>query len=235
MKSIKLTIVVGVVLLFPISSVGLSLSEISQSDALQNIKDDDIVVLVTGFGPFGSYDINPSQLIAEELDGEVIAGATVYGIVLPVDFTDSVEEAVQAIENVNPDIIISLGLAARTRWIQVEKIGLNLRRKYENIIFILQRLDPNGPIIRISSIPTYCITKEIRNEGIPVRQSLHAGIYICNALLYGVLGHITENNLPIRAGFIHVPLMISQNPVGGMHLEDMINATRIAIQVSVNC
>lgn len=32
------------------------------------------VVLVTGFEPFNIYDINPSQLIAETLNGEYING-----------------------------------------------------------------------------------------------------------------------------------------------------------------
>ena len=156
-------------------------------------------------------------------------------MVLPVDFTESVEVAIQAIETYDPDIIISLGLAAPARWIRVEKIGLNLRRKYEDIRFIFTRLNPNGPFIQLSSIPARCITKEIRKEGIPVRQSFHAGIYICNALLYGVLGYVAENDLPIKAGFIHVPLLSSQDPKKGMDLELMINATRIAIQVCVNC
>ncbi|HZW51186.1 MAG TPA: pyroglutamyl-peptidase I, partial [Rudaea sp.] len=32
------------------------------------------VVLVTGFDPFGGEAVNPSQLIVQALDGEIIAG-----------------------------------------------------------------------------------------------------------------------------------------------------------------
>ena len=34
------------------------------------------VVLITGFGPYGVTPDNPAQLVAEELDGRTVAGAT---------------------------------------------------------------------------------------------------------------------------------------------------------------
>jgi pyroglutamyl-peptidase len=235
MKYIRSIIIIGIILLITISSIGSSLSTVSLSGEVKNLQDNETVILVTGFGPFSVYDINPSELIAEELDGEVIEDAVVFGIILPVNFTESVEVATQAIETYNPDFIISLGLAAPARWIRVEKVGLNLRRKNVSGRLIFKRLDPNGPLFRLSSIPTFCISREIRKAGIPASQSFRAGIYICNALLYGVIGYINENNLEIKAGFIHVPLLKSQDPKKGMDLEDMVKATRIAIQVCLNC
>ena len=83
-----------------------------------------------------------------------------------------------------------------------------------------------------SSIPTRCIVRMIRKAGIPVRQSWFAGTYVCNALLYGVLDYIIDNDLNIKAGFIHVPLLSSQYPKG-MELETMLEAVELAIQVSL--
>lgn len=234
MKYIRTIIIIGIILLIPISSVDSSHSTVSLSGEVKNLQDNETVILVTGFGPFSVYDINPSELITEALDGEVIEDAVVFGIILPVNFTESVEVATQAIETYNPDFIISLGLAAPARWIRVEKVGLNLRRKNISGRLIFKRLDPNGPLFRLSSIPTFYIAKEIRKEGIPARQSFRAGIYICNALLYGILSYINENNLAIKAGFIHVPLLKSQDPKKGMDFEDMVKATRVAIQVCLN-
>ena len=54
-------------------------------------------VLLTGFEPFDIYEVNPSQLIVEALDGQIIADAQIVGVVLPVDFTFSVENVTQAI------------------------------------------------------------------------------------------------------------------------------------------
>ena len=233
MKYILQIISLGLVLLLTVSSMGSSFSSTTFSDEKDNQQINESVILVTGFGPFSVYDVNPSELIAKELDGEIIEDATVVGIVLPVNFTESVEVATQAIETYNPIVVISLGLAAPRRWICVEKVGFNLRQKNVSGKVIFTRLDPCGPIFRLSSIPTFFIAREMRRAGIPARTSFRAGIYICNAELYGVLGFINENNLPIKMGFIHVPLLTSQDPKMGMDLEDMVEAIRIAIQVSL--
>ncbi|HWR27585.1 MAG TPA: hypothetical protein VN377_04000, partial [Candidatus Thermoplasmatota archaeon] len=81
------------------------------------------VVLVTGFEPFGTYPINPSQVIAETLNGSTLHDAEIIGIILPVNFTTSVERAKEAIELYKPDVVISLGLNAKAEVIEVEKIG----------------------------------------------------------------------------------------------------------------
>jgi len=234
MKFKSQIITIGIILLFFISSVGPSVFSVSLPNEAKNLEENESFILVTGFGPFSIYDINPSELIAKELDGEIIEDATVIGIILPVNFTESVEVATQAIESYNPDFVISLGLAAPASWIRVEKVGLNLRRKNVSGQVIYTRLDPCGPLFRLSSIPTFYIAREIRNAWIPARQSFRAGIYICNALLYGVLGYIKENNLPIKMGFIHVPLLKTQDPKKGMDFEDMVRATRIALQVCLD-
>ena len=230
MKKIQFGIVVVILIL--ISSFGASISVNSYSiDNNTEFYDLNPIVLVTGFEPFGGYDINPSQLIAENLSGKVIDGATIISIILPVNYSKSVEVVTQAIEDYDPIIVVSTGLAAGSYKVRIEKIGLNLR--YDGKWYILHRLDPNGPILRLSPFPTYCIVKNIRKAEIPVRISLFAGLYVCNAVLFGALDYIDDHNLQIKSGFIHVPLLPSQNPKG-MELEKMINATTIAIQVCLN-
>jgi len=60
------------------------------------------VVLVTGFEPFGNYTVNPSQLIAEALNGSILSDAEIVGVVLPVDFNKSVEMTTEAIQHYLP-------------------------------------------------------------------------------------------------------------------------------------
>src|SRR5512136_1494397 len=86
------------------------------------------IVLVTGFEPFGTHTVNPSQEIAETLNGSTLNDAELIGIVLPVNFTTSVEQASEAIERYHPDLVISLGLNAKATLIEVEKIGVNIKR-----------------------------------------------------------------------------------------------------------
>ena len=144
------------------------------------------VVLVTGFEPFDDYEVNPSQLIAETLNGSSFEDAEIIGIVLPVDFNTSVERAIQAIEQYHPILVISIGLAARSPTIKVEKIGINLKRYPigDNAWSFPRRIDPTGPFFRFSPLPTNDIVSKMRDVNISARQSLFAGTYVCNAVFY---------------------------------------------------
>jgi pyroglutamyl-peptidase len=190
------------------------------------------VVLVTGFEPFGSYSMNPSQVIAETLNGSMFADANIIGIVLPVNFTTSVERAVEAIELYHPNVVISLGLNAKADKIEIEKIGVNIKRyPLEDGRWSFPRfLEKKSPLLRITSLSTVDMVRKIQDAGIPAKQSFFAGTYICNALFYGLLGYGKDQSLNTSIGFIHVPLLDSQDPQG-MPLERMIDAVKIAIQV----
>ncbi|MCK5261151.1 MAG: pyroglutamyl-peptidase I [Thermoplasmatales archaeon] len=192
------------------------------------------IVLVTGFEPFDIYEINPSQLIAETLDGQNIEGAEIIGIILPVNFNESVEVVIQAIIDYNPLLVISMGLSPSAHKINVEKCGINLKwlPRNESMWFTPRRLDPCGPFIHLSPLHTREIVLEIREAGIPSRQSFFAGLYVCNAVFYGTLGYIKEHEISTTAGFIHVPLLSSQDP-DGMDLETMIEAVKVAIKTSL--
>ena len=227
MKLIWKTIAVAITFLFLTSSLAYSVSS-------TDFHTEPLKILVTGFEPFGAHDINPSQLITETLDGQYINGAEIVGIVLPVEFDESVEVITQAIDDFNPIVLISTGLAARRQTIDVEKWGINLKllSRNESMWFIPRRLDPTGPIFRLSSIDAREIVHNIRNAGIQSRQSIFAGLYVCNAVLYGSLSYICKHDLPTKAGFIHVPLLKSQDP-NGMDLETMVEAVTIAIKTSL--
>ncbi len=192
------------------------------------------LVLVTGFEPFGVYPTNPSQVIVESLNGSSIADAEIIGVVLPVNFTTSVDYAIDAIELYHPDVVISLGLMAKADRIEVEKIGVNLKRYPlgDGRWSFPRLIEKKSRLLRITSLPTNDIARKILEAGIPARQSFFAGTYVCNALFYGLLGYVVEKNLTTVIGFIHVPLLDSQDPQG-MPLEQMVDAVKIAIQESL--
>jgi pyroglutamyl-peptidase len=233
MKLIRNIVIAGAIFLIVVSSLacGINFSNnYSSNDSLFNTP----IVLITGFGPFDIYEINPSQLIVESLDGQNIEGAVIVGIILPVNFNESVEVITQAISDYNPLIVISTGLSPGRYKISVEKCGINLKWLPRNGSqwFIPQRLDSKGPFIHLSSLNTKDIVLKIRGAGIPSRQSFYAGLYVCNAVLYGTLDFIKEHEIPTKAGFIHVPLLSSQDP-DGMDLETMIEAVKIAIKTNL--
>jgi pyroglutamyl-peptidase len=218
MKHQRMLQVIGIfILLFPIGMYNASGAQ---------------VVLVTGFEPFGNVTVNPSQLIAEALNGSIINNAEIVGVVLPVDFNESAKIATDMIEYYHPTLVISLGLNARARDIEIEKIGVNLKRypKNDGTQSFPRRIDSSGPFLRFSSINTINIVRKIREVNISVQQSYFAGTYVCNALFYQLLGYLSEHNNLIKIGFIHVPLLDSQDQ-NGMPLQTMIDAAKITIQI----
>lgn len=230
MKLVRSITVIGIIFLIVASPLSNAVSFTNFCNSNKFVSTAPIV-LVTGFEPFDIYDINPSQLIAEALDGQNFEGAEIIGIVLPVDFDESVEVIVQAITNHSPLLVISAGLSPRAHKINVEKCGINLKMlsRNESMWFIPRRLDPRGPFIRLSPLHTKEIVIKLREAGIPSRRSFFAGTYVCNAVYYGTLGHIEEYKLPTKSGFIHVPLLSSQDP-NGMDLETMVEAVKLAIK-----
>ena len=225
----------SLILLFTVIIV-LTNATIISSQSVNLIEEESIIILVVGFGPFLNYTINPSELIAAELDGETINNAEIIGLQLQPNlsnFTESIEIVYQAIENYNPDYVFSIGLAAKFKRIRIEKIGLNLKiENKENAS--LEKLIPNGRLFRFSPFPAMKIVRELRREKIPSQTSIYAGLSLCNGMLYSVLHHIDVNDLPIKSGFIHVPLHKTEENPDGMELQTMVNATKIIIEVCLD-
>ena len=185
------------------------------------------MVLVTGFEPFGNYSVNPSGLVAEALNGTMVGDALVVGVVLPVNFTSAVAEVNAAIDRFAPVVVVSVGLNARLDRLAVEHWGLNLMRlpKGSGVVVRLRRLDSGGPWVRPVSIPVSECVASLRGSGVPVRASWWAGTYVCNAVLYGELGHVEEIGSDALVGFVHVPLLDSQ-VAGGLPLALEVQGVR---------
>jgi pyroglutamyl-peptidase len=95
-----------------------------------------------------------------------------------------------------------------------------------------------GPAAFFSTLPNKAIVAALREADIPAQISNTAGTYVCNQVLYAVLHYLSENDLPARATFMHVPYLPSQvldKPgVASMSLDDMNRALEIAIRVIVS-
>ena len=80
-------VVLNIILFLPVAS-GFVCSPVSQVKLgdLESSK----IVLITGFEPFATHEVNPSQLIVESIHGENMSGFTVVSLCLPVNFTEAV-------------------------------------------------------------------------------------------------------------------------------------------------
>lgn len=172
-------------------------------------------VLVTGYEPFSTYERNPSRLVALDLDGTTAGGETVIGRVMPVDLHAMPPFLARLIDEHRPDVVLSLGLAARIAGINVERVAINLAdltRVPDNTGLAVADvpLVSGGPDALFATVPTRRMVERLRAGGIPAALSYSAGTNLCNAALYHALLLAQRRAWPLRAGFLHLPLLPEQ-------------------------
>jgi len=165
-------------------------------------------LLLTGYEPFLRFKTNPTASVVESLDGKSIGGYEIIGKVYPVEFGE-INSIIEAdIDKIEPDAILSLGLANGIKSIHLERIAINtIDGREDNTGF-----KPNGEKIYedgadglFSKLPLKHLEQALLEEGIPVAISNSAGTYLCNNLMYSELYILNKKQLDIPAGFIHVP------------------------------
>ena len=173
-------------------------------------------VLLTGFEAFGHTPINPAEQVARALDGTLVEDAKIVARVVPNVFFKAIEVVRTAIEDLQPDIVLMLGEYGGRAVITVERIAHNLNdstryRLADNDGIALQDRPtvPGGPVAYYSTLPIRAMVKAMRAAGVPTDISDTPGTFCCNHLMYGILHHIATTDLPVRAGWIHLPYLPS--------------------------
>ncbi|MGC8596950.1 MAG: pyroglutamyl-peptidase I [Thermocladium sp.] len=166
-----------------------------------------VKILITGFEPFGGDDENPTRLIARNINGRVINGAELVGLVLPVSYSRAKAMLLDALRNERPDVYIGMGLAPGNSIINVEKFALNIANGKDNDEYYAddEAIIKDGPLAYISTLPIKPIVSKLRDVGIPARESYHAGTYLCNYVMYLGLHYSSTLGIPTMSGFIHFP------------------------------
>lgn len=198
-------------------------------------------ILITGFEPFGGESRNPSQEIAQALDGRVIARAQVVGAVLPCVFGDSIRELKRLLRQHRPALVICLGQAGGRAEITPERVAINVddARIADNAG--QQPVDHpvvrGGPAAYWSTLPVKALVAALRKNGVPAAVSQTAGTFVCNHVFYGLMHALSrgKGKGTVRGGFIHVPFLPEQAQDGQpcIELEDMIAAIEIAAEVAL--
>lgn len=199
-------------------------------------------ILVTGFEPFNGRDMNPSQLILEQL--EAPEGVTLIKELLPVEFKATTEILKKQIKEHRTDVVISLGQAGNRPEISVERVAVNLDNcrssNGQKIIAdnagdtpVDEPIVADGPQAYFSNLPVWEMVEAIQKAGVDVAVSYTAGTYVCNHVMYTVLHEVAINYPDTKAGFIHVPFLPEQNPVTGytMELSDMVKGIQECLKV----
>ncbi|MFH1437983.1 MAG: putative Ig domain-containing protein [Pseudomonadota bacterium] len=183
------------------------------------------VLLMSGFEPFGEFEINSSWEAIEPLDGMIVEGLDVRVVELAVVWGDSWDELAREIDRLHPDVVIATGQAglegmrfetyASNRMNGTDEAGVTMR---------------NAPIVegapdRLEArYPVYQMRDAMDWGGFPVLISSNAGEYLCNFVMYQLLYDcINTMDGPVACGFIHVPPV----PYEGAMTVDEINEAHL--------
>ena len=198
------------------------------------------VALVTGFDPFGGEEVNPSQQIAQALDGRIIAGHRIVGAILPTEFGTALPALEKLLRKHRPTLVLALGQAGGREGISLERVAVNLidARIPDNAG--LQPVDvpvvENAPNAYFSTLPIKTMLAALREGGMPAALSQTAGTFVCNQVFFGLMRLLARRH-GARGGFVHVPYLPEQAArhagAPGMALETMIEAAQLCLATAL--
>ena len=191
------------------------------------------MVLLTGFEPFGGYTDNSSWEVAQRVASCGVEGVDVevVAVQLPVSFARVGEVLRSAIELHTPDLVIMLGQTTTTDCVRLERVALNMMDS--------RKADNDEPIYEgeesalFTSLPIKSFRSAIEVQGIAVKITNSAGLYVCNRTYYEALRLCRERE-GLQAIFVHLPLcegqILSQPDKKSMLLGDMCRAVQTIIE-----
>jgi pyroglutamyl-peptidase len=173
-----------------------------------------LIVLVTGFEPFGGEPVNPSMQAVLGLAADPPPYIVLHTEILPVSHRRTPQVLRAAVARCRPDVVIATGEAGERAEVAVERIGINL------VDFRIADNDgdrpvevpvvADGPAAYFSTLPVQAVVAALKAAGVPATLSTCAGTHLCNHTLY-LLGHLAATACPgMRIGFLHLPFLPEQ-------------------------
>ena len=195
-------------------------------------------LLLTGFEPFLNFTVNPTMKIVEELNGTVIGNYIIHSEVLTVDFQTSGEQLLAHIETIQPDAVLSLGLAGGRYKMTPERIAINVKdgepdnngnKPVDEVI------RAQGAAGYMSTLPVRAMVDRLLAEGYPAEISNSAGTYLCNNVMYEGLYYAATQRPAMKSGFLHIPasheLGIQHGRIASWSHEDLKKGVAVCIEV----
>ncbi|XP_056333792.1 pyroglutamyl-peptidase 1-like [Danio aesculapii] len=162
------------------------------------------IVVITGFGPFRQYVVNPSW---EAAKGLKIAGLGLNIEVHIKEIPVSYAKCQQVLDNIwqtmTPKMVIHLGIALGAKGITLEQTGKDYCYKDRDVSGLCPAghcCVEGGPEQLNSSIDMRSLSKHLKSMGLDVIYSRDAGRYLCDFVYYYSLYHGKG-----KAALIHVP------------------------------
>ena len=163
-------------------------------------------LMVTGFGPFPGVRVNPTAALMERVTGRLgrgFTGAGVAGARLFVSYGRALRDYDDSDRLHRPDAVLLLGLAAKARWVRVERCARRLDSPLhpDSTGKAGAATAPDSAMPLKATIAPEPALAALRRTGLRARLSPSAGRYLCNAVYARALTQ--AKGRPVL--FIHVP------------------------------
>ncbi len=162
-------------------------------------------ILLSGFSAFGANAENSSEVLVHMLQDRGITGFELRSVILPVSYSSSFSALEKELDVFSPDLVIAFGLAEKRSKISIEKVAINLKDSEfpdnDGVIFQNAIVSPSGENAHFSTLETEKM--RVLNTEFPIEQSLSAGAFLCNYVMYRLLERLKYTS--VKAGFIHLP------------------------------
>jgi pyroglutamyl-peptidase len=172
-----------------------------------------LIVVVQGFGPFGTHEVNPSELLVRGLADRTPADPDLVTEVLPTSMATVLQAVSELVARHRPSVWLGVGLAAGRTALSVEAVAVNLAAwpvkdaDADGHSADRQPVVAGGPPSHLTTLPVQEILGAWSAAGIPGYLSLTAGSYLCNLSMYAAAQAAAQLGLDTRVGFVHVPLL----------------------------
>ncbi|MCX7340370.1 MAG: peptidase C15 [Hyphomicrobiales bacterium] len=163
-------------------------------------------LLVTGFGPFPGVSVNPTAALMERVTKRLGGGSAGWGAAgerLSVSYGRALREFDDSDRLHRPVAVLLLGLAARARWVRVERHARRLDSPLhpDSTGKAGAATAPDSAMPLKATVAPDPALAALRRSGLRARLSPSAGRYLCNAVYARALTR--AQGRPVL--FIHVP------------------------------
>lgn len=168
-------------------------------------------LLVTGFGPYPGVPANPTGVLAHRVAASPRlrrAGIAATARVFETTYAGIGKALAKALDRLEPDICLHLGLAPRARRVRIEVRAENRTRPLSPDASGSRprgrMLVAEGPGEWRTAVAVSPLVTALCRAGVPAATSRDAGAYLCNAV-YALSLHAARARDDRLVVFVHIP------------------------------
>jgi pyroglutamyl-peptidase len=154
--------------------------------------------------------VNPSREVTLAFQKECAT------LILPVSYGRSWKMLQARLEEQDYDFILMLGQASGRKWINLERVAINLQDvetpDEDGDQRLQKKIAENGADAFLSPLPLRAWAQMLQKMELPVEISFSAGAFVCNSIYYHMFQYLKTERPELHTNilFMHLPYLPEQ-------------------------